>query len=67
MMEKTQLDNIFYMIASVLLIWFFLELFSIQVSFLYMLPSILEWITQFILPWLILYCLVRLIYIKEQG
>lgn len=65
-MGKTRLDKTFYVIALVLIIWFVLELFSVQIRYLYMLPSVLEWITQFILPWIILYCLVRLIKNKEK-
>lgn len=65
-METSRLDRTFHIIASVLILWFVLELFSVNARYLYMLPSILEWITQYMLPWAILYYLIKLVESRKE-
>ncbi|AXI08248.1 hypothetical protein CUC15_04400 [Oceanobacillus zhaokaii] len=39
--------------------WLILPIFNINSS--YVIPNLIEWATKFILPWIILYWLIRLV------
>lgn len=58
-MGKSRLNIISYVVGFVLILWLILELIGVNMP--HVVPSLLEWITQFILPWIILYWLIRLI------
>jgi len=40
-------------------LWLILPIFNINSS--YMIPNLIEWATKFVLPWIILYWLIRLV------
>jgi len=44
---------------ALLAIWIILYLYGINSS--YFIPNVIEWATKFILPWIMLYWLIRLI------
>ncbi|TWI58011.1 hypothetical protein [Halalkalibacter nanhaiisediminis] len=46
-------------------LWFVLPFFGINTS--YIIPYVIEWSTKFILPWLVLYWLVRLVKAFEKN
>lgn len=58
-MGKSRLNIISYVVGFVLILWLIFELIGVNMP--YIVPSLLEWITQFILPWIILYWLIRLV------
>ncbi|MFD2926281.1 hypothetical protein [Halobacillus naozhouensis] len=62
--RSKQIDNmpIIYIvidIALILLLWFVLDFIGVNIS--YVVPNLMEWATKFILPWIVLYWLIRLI------
>ncbi len=40
--------------------------FFLQISISYLIPNVIEWVTKFILPWIILYWFIRLVQIFEN-
>lgn len=57
--DKKSIINIIIDIALILVLWFVLEIIGVHTS--YVVPKIIEWATKFILPWIVLYWLIRLI------
>ncbi|GIN86274.1 hypothetical protein J6TS2_26600 [Heyndrickxia sporothermodurans] len=57
--------NLIIGIISVIAIWFILNLFGINST--YVIPNSVEWATKFILPWIILYWLIRLVKNLEKN
>ncbi|MFD4820534.1 hypothetical protein [Peribacillus butanolivorans] len=53
------MKNLIIGIIVLLVIWLILPLFNINSS--YLIPNVIEWATKFILPWIVLYWIIRLI------
>ncbi|WP_245937522.1 hypothetical protein [Saliterribacillus persicus] len=51
-------------IAILLGLWLILNLANINTS--YVIPTLIEWSTKFILPWIFLYWFVRLVKTREK-
>ncbi|KZE37252.1 hypothetical protein AV656_11820 [Bhargavaea cecembensis] len=58
-MEKSRFSITFYIIAIILLLAIVSDLFNLNVMAVF--PLLVEWATKYILPWIILYWLVRLV------
>lgn len=52
-------------ILAFLALWLILPVFGIASSDV--IPNIIEWITKFILPWIILYWVIRLVKALEKS
>ncbi|MFB5937210.1 hypothetical protein ACE8FZ_28885 [Peribacillus frigoritolerans] len=53
------MKNLIIGIIVLLVLWLILPLFNINPS--YLIPNVIEWATKFILPWIVLYWIIRLI------
>ncbi len=53
------MKNLIIGIIVLLVLWLILPLFNINSS--YLIPIVIEWATKFILPWIVLYWIIRLI------
>ena len=53
------MKNLIIGIIVLLVLWLILPLFNINSS--YLIPNVIEWATKFILPWIVLYWIIRLI------
>ncbi|USK80086.1 hypothetical protein LHV56_25485 [Peribacillus frigoritolerans] len=53
------MKNLIIGIIVLLVLWLILPLFNINSS--YLIPNVIEWVTKFILPWIVLYWIIRLI------
>ncbi|WP_010530585.1 hypothetical protein [Lentibacillus jeotgali] len=62
--DNIPIINIVIDIALILLLWFVLDFMNVNIS--YVVPNLIEWATKFILPWIGLYWLIRLIKIFEK-
>lgn len=67
--EFKQIDkkSIIYIITDIvllLLLWFVLDFVGVNIT--YVVPILIEWATKFILPWILLYWLIRLIKSLEK-
>ncbi|RCW62148.1 hypothetical protein DFR57_1323 [Saliterribacillus persicus] len=58
------LKKIIIGIAILLGLWLILNLANINTS--YVIPTLIEWSTKFILPWIFLYWFVRLVKTREK-
>ncbi|MDQ0884808.1 hypothetical protein ABIE66_004817 [Peribacillus sp. B2I2] len=52
------MKNLIIGIIVLLVLWLILPLFNINSS--YLIPNVIEWATKFILPWIVLYWIIRL-------
>lgn len=57
--------NLIIAIIVLFVLWLILPLFGINSSFV--IPNIIEWSTKFILPWIIMYWLIRLVKVLEKS
>ncbi|MEY9869360.1 hypothetical protein ABIE66_004739 [Peribacillus sp. B2I2] len=51
------MKNLIIGIIVLLVLWLILPLFNINSS--YLIPNVIEWATKFILPWIVLYWIIR--------
>lgn len=56
--------NIFIIIVILLGLWLAIEILGVNAF--YLVPRLIEWTTMFILPWVVLYWLVKLVKIQER-
>lgn len=65
-MEKSRFSSIaFYILAAVLLLWIMTDLLKLNMIAAF--PVMIEWATKYILPWIGLYWLVRLVRSIEKN
>lgn len=64
-MEKSRFSIAFYILAIILLLAIVSDLMNLNVMAVF--PLMIEWVTKFILPWVILYWLVRLVRNLEKN
>lgn len=62
--SKKSIINIIENMVLILILWFLLEFIGINTS--YVVPKLIEWMTKFILPWIALYWLIKLIKSMEK-
>ena len=59
------MKNLFIGIIVLFVLWLILPFIGINTS--YVIPNLIEWATKFILPWIILYWIIRLVKCLEKS
>jgi len=59
------MKNLIYGIIVLFALWLILPFFSINTT--YLIPNLIEWATKFILPWILLYWIIRLVKGLEKN